>query len=75
MVLKGDIHRTWVKSSASGDPKFSVPACAISLIFVLFERACQNARIDRVLFLSSYFLRKKKNSLFEGLKKIPKNRC
>ncbi len=34
------------------DPNFSVPARAISLIFFLLERACQDAEHDEALFLN-----------------------
>ena len=37
------------------DPFFSVPASAIFLIFFLFERACQDAELDRVAFLNKAF--------------------
>jgi hypothetical protein len=50
MMLKGDIHQTRVKNSFFGDPNFSVPAGAISLIFVLFERAYQHPEHDEALF-------------------------
>ena len=50
MTLKGDIHQTRVKNSSFGDPKFSVQAHSIHLIFVLFERACQDAEHDEALF-------------------------
>jgi hypothetical protein len=50
MTLKGDIHQTRVKNSSFGDPNFSVPARAISLIFFLFKRACQDAEHDDALF-------------------------
>ncbi len=50
MTLTGDIHQTRVKNSSFGDPNFSVPARAISLIFFLFERACQDAQHDEAFF-------------------------
>jgi hypothetical protein len=49
MTLKGDIHQTRVKNSFFGDPNFSVPVGAISLIFVLFERAYQDPEHDEAL--------------------------
>jgi len=50
MTLNGDIHQTRIKNSFFGDSNFSVPAGAISLIFYLFERACQAPEHDEALF-------------------------
>ncbi len=50
MTAKGDIHQTRVKNSFFGDPNFSVPVGAISLIFFLFERACEAPEHDEALF-------------------------
>ncbi len=69
MTLKGDIHQTRVKNSFFGDPNFSVPVGAISLIFVLFERAYQDPEHDEALsFKILLFMWKKIDKL-----KVSKN--
>ena len=50
MTFKGDIHQTRVKNSSFGIEKLYVPARAIFLFLFLFERACQDAGNDVVLF-------------------------
>ncbi len=60
MTLKGDIHQTRVKNSFFGDPNFSVPVGAISLIFFCLKEHVNLQSMMRLFFLKSYFLCEKK---------------
>jgi hypothetical protein len=43
---------SWLTLFRTRDPNFSVPARAISLVFFLLERACQDAEHDEALFFN-----------------------
>ncbi len=68
MTFKGDIHRTRVKNSSFGDPNFSVPARAISLIYFCLKVYVKMQSMMRLFFLNLTFYVKKSDKL-----KVSKN--